>query len=170
VSVSLAGIPFEDIYLEHRAGIADYVGCRVRDRGIVDDLVQDAFLRAIVHADQYTGDEDGIRPWLTGQAACAVGDYMWSQRRYLRAACTVLREVWSETAEIVARTAPAVPVNLAEALARMPETQRRTIQFRVLEGMSLNHVAAEMGCTQNTVVVRQRRALAALRQFAGVTS
>ena len=163
MSVSLAGVPMEEIYAEHRNSIRRYIDRHVIDLHVVDDLVQDTFLRAIAQADKFDLDADKILPWLTGHAACAVGDYVWSQRRYLRTARTVHRE--REPASPVRRDL--TDGRLAEALARLPEVQRRTIQHRVLDGLSLNTTAELMGVRQNAVVVRQRRALAALRESVG---
>lgn len=158
MSGSLAGVAFEDLYTEHAPGLARYVERRVVD-DVVDDLVQDAFLRAMRLADQYTGDAAGVRAWLTGHAACAVGDYLWSARSQKRAAHAVQRE-----RETLPRPAEDVTDGaLAEALARLPEDQRRCVQLRLLDGLSISTVAQLLGVNPGTVSRRQARALAQLR-------
>ncbi|TQS44329.1 sigma-70 family RNA polymerase sigma factor [Cryptosporangium phraense] len=186
MSCALAGVPFVDVYLEHRGWITRYVASRVMEYYAVEDLVQETFLRALAQSGDYDGTVDGIGSWLTGRAACAVGDYVLDRRAYLRAGHEVHRQLRLPAPvpyrRLVAKgerqfpapplLAPRLPLraDLAVALSRLPETQRRTIQLRFLEGLTLDVCADLLGVKQITIVRRQRQALAALRSSTAVAS
>jgi RNA polymerase sigma-70 factor (ECF subfamily) len=56
-------------------------------------------------------------------------------------------------------------VRLAEALAQLPENQRRAVELRHLQGQSLAETAAAVGCSKAAVVGLLHRGVAKLRQL-----
>jgi RNA polymerase sigma-70 factor (ECF subfamily) len=53
---------------------------------------------------------------------------------------------------------------LAEALDRLPDSQRRAVELRHLHGLSLPEVAAELGCSRPAVVGLLSRGMKGLRK------
>jgi RNA polymerase sigma-70 factor (ECF subfamily) len=58
-------------------------------------------------------------------------------------------------------------LRLAEALARLPERQRRAVELRHLKGLSIAEVAMELGCSRPTVVGLLNRGVKGLRGLLG---
>jgi RNA polymerase sigma-70 factor (ECF subfamily) len=56
-------------------------------------------------------------------------------------------------------------VQLAAALARLPDKQRQAVELRHLKGMALTEIAAEMGCTKAAVVGLLHRGVEKLREW-----
>ena len=56
-------------------------------------------------------------------------------------------------------------MRLTQALAGLPENQRRAVELRHLQGRSLAEIAAEMGCSKSAVVGLLHRGLEKLHHF-----
>jgi RNA polymerase sigma-70 factor (ECF subfamily) len=58
-------------------------------------------------------------------------------------------------------------LRLADALARLPENQRRTVELHHMHGRSLAEVAVELGCSKPAVAGLLHRGLKRLRELLG---
>lgn len=56
-------------------------------------------------------------------------------------------------------------IQVADALARLPESQRRAVELRHLKGLSVSDVAAELNCSRSAVVGLLHRGVQKLRAF-----
>jgi RNA polymerase sigma-70 factor (ECF subfamily) len=59
---------------------------------------------------------------------------------------------------------------LLAALDGLPETYRRVLQLRYVQGLSVEAAAAELGCTKGAVMMRCQRAIDKLREALGSAS
>jgi RNA polymerase sigma factor (sigma-70 family) len=136
----------------------------VRLTGRVDvseDLVQEAFMRALKYRESYRGDA-GFVVWMYRVARNVFADHCRA---------TAPREPIEE-AETIADGAPSPferarleedLARLREALLRLSPEDREVLVLARFEGLRHDEIAVLLGCTTGAVKVRAHRALARLR-------
>lgn len=134
----------------------------------VDDLVQDILLS--VHEARATYDPSRpLLPWLAAIARHRMAD---SARRYAR------RMAHEVPADRPVETFPAEDANmstdrygdaeaLAQAMTRLPHSQRQAIELMKLREMSLKEAAAATGTSIGALKVSVHRGISALRKALG---
>jgi RNA polymerase sigma-70 factor (ECF subfamily) len=145
-------------------------------RGKVDpsDLVQESLLEAHQSRAEYRGQTEAeMLAWLRGILAHNIADAL---RRFGTEARDVARERHLG-AHLEASLPDDIPLPhqqadqeeklllLADALARLPEDQRRAVELKHLGGNSVEFVAEEMGRSEASVAGLLRRGLSRLREL-----
>ena len=137
----------------------------------VDDLVQDVLLS--VHAARATYDPNRpLLPWLAAIARNRMAD---SARRYAR------RKAHEVPADRPVETFPAEDANmsvdqygdaeaLAQAMTKLPQSQRQAIELTKLREMSLKEAAAATGTSIGALKVSVHRGISALRKALGAAN
>lgn len=147
---------FAELYQRTADRLTRYVTARLRDRDLVDDVVQEAFCTALAEPHRISADLIGSMLRL---AARAVTAHSRSQRRYLRAAYTVYEDRTVEpqpaavTADLLHRA------GFRHALALLPPGQRQAVQLRYLDGYPRDHVARVMQRSVGAVTWLEREGL-----------
>lgn len=135
------------------------------DPDVAQDVSQDAFLKAFRGLDGFRGDA-AFRTWLLTIAANAARGALRRQGRR--------RETDLETAPPVASEGrgPDEDAVLAseaararEALERLPEKQRLSVQLRVDEGLSFREIAEVIGSTEGAARVNYFHGIRKLREW-----
>ena len=163
-------------YLEllARAGL----GPRLRGKLDPADLVQQTLLRAVAAQDRFRGNDSDRAPWLRAILARVMIDAVrkfgrpggGERERSLEAA---LEHSSARLEAFLAadQTSPSGRaernerlLRLADALARLPEDQRRAVELRHLQALPLAEIAARMGRSVDAVVGLIHRGLRALRR------
>ncbi len=160
------------------------IGRRLQGKADPDDLVQEAFLEALRHFDQFRGDsEPELTLWLRRILATCLAHLV---RRYLG---TQARDVQLERAleDELGQSSRAFNIGLAaqqstpsqrvsrreqavllsDALGRLPADYREVLILRHLEGLTFPQVAARMGRSLDSVEKLWARALARVRRAFG---
>jgi RNA polymerase sigma-70 factor (ECF subfamily) len=151
-----------------------------RLRGKLDpaDLVQQVLLRAVAAHDRFRGDDAGRAAWLRTILARVMIDAV---RKFGRPgggererSLEVALEQSSARLEAFLAADLTSPsgraernerlLRLADALARLPEDQRRAVELRHLQSLSLAEIAVRMGRSVDAVVGLIHRGLRALRR------
>ena len=164
------------------------VQIRRRLQGKVDpqDLVQDTFLKAHRHFDQFRGTSEAeLTAWLRQVLASTTGNlvrhYLGTKRRDSRLERSLIDELarsshcldrglvgqLSSPSQHAARRDQAVV--LVEALRRLPEEYAEAVILRHLEGLSFPEVAERMGRSVESVKKLWARGLSRLRDQMGVS-
>ncbi|HEX9706510.1 MAG TPA: sigma-70 family RNA polymerase sigma factor [Steroidobacteraceae bacterium] len=136
-----------------------------RDRGLADDVVQEAMLRAWKSFDSLT-DESKAKAWMLTIV----------RREFARTFGRKRHEVTDLDALVAAETeALAAPEDerLAEmraAIFRLEDDYREPLVLQVLMGYSTREIAGMMGLQQGAVLTRLFRARARLRQQLGLAA
>lgn len=150
-----------EVLLENHRRFLRFVENRVGDRALAEDILQDAFVRAIEKAD--TVPADALVPWFYTTLRHAVidrhrRDQTRNRRleefgRELERERDAGSEADREICSCIARLAATLKPEYADALQRIE-----------IGGASLKAYAAETGLTANNAGVRVHRARQALRQ------
>jgi RNA polymerase sigma-70 factor (ECF subfamily) len=154
-----------------------------RLRGKVDDcdLVQDTFLKAHHHFDQFRGSTEAellawLRQILLAQLLNLVRHYRGCQRRDVRLERDLATELEQSSRDLdealfARQSSPSQQavrreraVLLADALAGLPEDYREVIILRHMQGLSFAEVAQRLGRSQDSVDKLWVRALGRLRR------
>ncbi len=135
------------------------------DRDLAEDIAQDAFLKAFRGLEGFRGDAS-FRTWLLTIVANAARGAL---RRHGRR-----RESDLESAPPLASQAKG-PDQMAElsdesarareALGRLPEKQRLSVQLRVDEGLSFREIAEVIGSTEGAARVNYFHGIRRLREW-----
>jgi RNA polymerase sigma-70 factor (ECF subfamily) len=154
---------------------------RLQGKAGDSDLVQETYLRAHCHFQQFRGHTEGefaawLRGILVGVVANHVRSYLGTKQRDARLERGLAVEIEGvsgilDRGLVAATNSPSQDavrhessLLLAEALQRLPEDYRRTIILRDFEGLSFADIATRMGRSVDSVQKLWVRALAQLRQ------
>ncbi len=160
------------------------IGRRLQSKLDASDVVQETFLEAHRHFDGFRGaDEAPLRRWLRQILATTLAGQV---RRYLgtRGRDVRLEEQLAETLDhsgaafdgllVASISSPSQQatrreqsVQLADALAQLPDDYREVIVLRHLEGLTFPEVSRRMGRSIDSVEKLWLRALGKLRQSLG---
>ncbi len=177
----IAGHPLEQyrnyLHLLARLHLGDRAG------GDLDhsDLVQQTLLEAHLQQDRFRGANDAQRAvWLRKILANNIADALKGQRRARRDVNRVrsLEAALDESAArldawlVADHSSPSQRVErqeallqLAEAIGRLPEDQRRAVEMKHLQGLSLVQIAQAMGRGETAVGGLLRRGMSKLREY-----
>jgi RNA polymerase sigma factor (sigma-70 family) len=157
---------FGQLYARYAGGVSRFVGNRLRDRGTVEDLTSETFVRALRRIDSVTDQGPDVGTWFTTIARNLVLDHVKSSRYRLERATAQLPEPsparddrGPEQVVIDKDTA----AELHRHVARLPDAQQECIRRRFLRELSVGETAAAMGRGEGAVKALQHRAIVGLR-------
>jgi len=155
------------------------IGRRLQGKVDSADLVQESFLEASEHFDQFRGNSEAelaawLRQILVSRLAKLVRHYCTAQRRDVRLERQLADEV-EQSSRCLGLVAPgSTPsqravrreqsVLLADALGRLPEDYREVLVMHHLQGVPLADVARQMGRSLDSIKKLWLRGLARLRR------
>jgi RNA polymerase sigma-70 factor (ECF subfamily) len=177
-----------EIYKAHHATIYRYVKARVFDEATAEDLTSAVFLGALKGIDSYKFRGRPLLAWLYTIARNVVASHqrdllkrpMESVKRGLdlpfRAGQSLMRRARGQDDEasdldlLPDSSADGDParlvdrLDLRDALAKLPESQREVVVLRFFAGLSAQEVAEITGKGPDAVYSLQARAIVALRE------
>jgi RNA polymerase sigma-70 factor (ECF subfamily) len=150
------------LFHEHRLGLVNYATRLTGDRGIAEDVVQEALFRAWHHADNLLTREGSIHGWLLTVVRNLVTDQ--ARARKARPA-----EVMQPPVEVAVEHDHAdlvvASVLVAEALGSLGRPHREVVEHLYLLGNTVNDTAKILSIPPGTVKSRAFYALRVLRQI-----
>lgn len=156
------------LYVETFDVVLKHVACLTGDAALAEDLVQDAYARAMTHIGQYDGRASFVS-WLRGIALNVVRMH-WRRAKTSDRVHDRLRELVIVTSGGIAAGPDRVHQQdqrarlLYELLATLPENLREAFVLRELEGLPPVEAAAALGISEGNLAVRASRARARIRQ------
>ncbi|ARP80856.1 RNA polymerase sigma factor RpoE [Bordetella genomosp. 9] len=171
---------FDLLVLKYQRKIMRLLSRMIRDQAEIEDVAQEAFIKAYRALPQFRGDS-AFYTWLYRIAINTARNWLASNGRRPSAPNAVENEdgeTFNETDNLSDISTPESMVasrEIAEtvnaAIQGLPEELRTAIVLREIEGMSYEDIAQSMGCPIGTVrsrIFRAREAVAArLRPLLG---
>ncbi|GAA1664394.1 sigma-70 family RNA polymerase sigma factor [Fodinicola feengrottensis] len=158
--------PFEITYRRHAPRVYRFCLSRVTDPDAAEELTADTFAHAYAAYSRFSGDEEGIWPWLLRIARNAVIDHHRRRGRrraiadrYLAPTGTDLVDPVSVERRVIARDDLRT---LGRCLARLADRDRQLIGLRV-GGAGAAEIGRVLGMSPHAATVATGRALARLR-------
>ena len=154
---------FADEVVGHSAKLRGYARKLAGNRSLVDDIVQDTILRALVHSDQFKPGTN-LSAWLyTILRNCFFNELRCAKRFSALTDETIIdRELHAAPDQIWSVQAKEV----AEHFAALPTVQRQALSLVALDGNSYETAAVKAGCRCGTMKSRVSRGRAALLRAA----
>lgn len=161
---------FEAVALTHLNAVYNLARWLVRDEHVAQDMVQEAYLRALKFRDGFRGDD--MRPWLLGivRNTC----YTWlknnrhgkeqvefDEERDSGAYESAVGRAENNPEALLLRKQEAQYVN--QAINALPPVFREVLVLRELEELSYEEIAMVVAIPAGTVMSRLARARAMLR-------
>ena len=131
---------------------------------VVDDVVQDTFVRAFASIDGFRGDSS-LRTWLFTIARRLVLDQRRADRRRGEQVQVRDDDVRTDFDPLDAVVADETEARMRDAVARLTATQREVFVLRVSEGMSYREIADGVGTTEGAARVHYHNAMRAIKEF-----
>ena len=162
---------FDLLVLKYQGRIAALVSRYVSDAGEVEDVTQEAFIKAYRALGKFRGDS-AFYTWLYRIAANAAKNHLVAKGRRPGAHATIEdAEGFDEGGMLSESASPealAMGGELAEvvesALKALPDELKAALMLRELEGLSYDDIADVLGCPVGTVRSRIFRAREAVDQ------
>lgn len=147
----------------HAAAVARFAAS-VGERGDVDEVVQDTFVRAFGSLDGFRG-ESSFRTWLFTIARRLVLDRRRASRRRGEQVEVKDDDASTEYSALDAVVAEETEGRMRAAMERLTPTQREVFTLRVGEGMSYKDIAGIAGTTEGAARVHYHNAMRAIKEF-----
>lgn len=154
-----------ELYQRHSRAVYSLALRMLGDREAADELVQDVFLRVWHHPERYLADRGRFVTWLLSVAHHRAVD-MLRRRRVQRP--TANGDVAELSADGVAPDDAVADAEerraVRDALATLPEGQRRSLELAYFEGLTQSEIAARLGEPLGTIKTRIRLGMLKLRE------
>lgn len=150
---------FGVLYGRTSARVYGYLGKRLKDRGVVDDVFQGTFLKLHDTRSKYD-PKYPFEPWLFTVCRSVLIDVCRKRGRSLE-------DLHQEGAnvELVADEQDATPKNDLPELTELPENQRRAIELRYMEELSFEEIALRLETSPANIRQMISRAVKRLRML-----
>ena len=164
---------FETLVKRYKSKVYTAIYLIVKDSYIAEDLLQDAFIKAVTTIKTGRYNEEGkFLPWLLRIAHNLAIDHFRREKRYPTIVMEDGNNVF-DTMEFSEDSAESIQIKqetharLREMIDKLPPVQREVLIMRHYGDMSFQEIADATGVSINTALGRMRYALINLRkQFA----
>jgi RNA polymerase sigma-70 factor (ECF subfamily) len=155
---------YGQLYTRYAPGVSRFVGSRLRDRALAQDLTSETFARALRRIDSvsYQGRDAGA--WFTTIARNLITDHVKSSRTQRE---TVTAEIddtdnrQESPEQAVIREEAAADVR--RRVGQLPTDQQECIRLRYFQELSVAQTAAAMGRNEGAIKALQHRGMLGLR-------
>ena len=128
-----------------------------------EDLVQEAFMRALKYRKTFRGDADFL-PWLYRLARNVCNDYFHQDQRFPTTTAELPEQISSEPSAVDHVERREEICLLRQALLRLPVERREILILSCFEYLSYEEISQLLGCSVGAVKVRVHRAMNQLRE------
>lgn len=150
-------------FVRHRLDVYRFLLRRTRDHHEAEELTQQVFADAAASMSR-GGAPRSLQGWLYAVAERRLVDELRRRARDAQIASLLAGEVDAVS------TRPTQAAAVADAVAQLPDAQRRVVVMRVVEGRSHRDIARTLGCDEAACKMRLSRALRRLRNELGTAA
>jgi len=147
----------------HAPAVARFVAS-LGVREDVEDVVQEAFVRAFEKLDSFRG-ESALRTWLCTIARNLVRDRARSLKFERRQVAIEEHHAVTEHDPLDGAMAGETEERLMRAMDELSPMQRQVFTLRVAEGMAYKEIASAVGSTEGAARVHYHNAMRAIKEF-----
>ena len=161
---------FHELLNRHKSKVFTTAHMIVKDKYVAEDLMQEAFIKAIKRIKSGTYNEEGkFAPWISRIVHNLAIDYFRKQKRYP----TIVMEDGTpifNSMEFTEESIESIQIKdethakLRELIQTLPEAQKEVLLMRHYAEMSFQEIADATGVSINTALGRMRYALINLRK------
>jgi RNA polymerase sigma-70 factor, ECF subfamily len=161
------GAAFELLMRRHNQRVYRVVRSVLRDSDEIEDVIQQAYLQAFLHLDQFSGDAS----WSTWVCRIAINEALARLRH--RGRFVAIEAVGDDAMASLSRSSGTDPERTAagrefgrmveQGIDGLPDIYRSVLILREVEGMSTDETAAVLGVATDVVKTRLHRARVSLR-------
>ncbi|OGZ33643.1 MAG: hypothetical protein A2Y98_01785 [Candidatus Portnoybacteria bacterium RBG_19FT_COMBO_36_7] len=148
-----------DIYADK---IYRYVFYRVRHKETAEDLVSQAFFKALEGIRSFNADKGNFSAWLYRIARNSLIDHWRKQKAHFN-----IDDLWSVSSQEDLESKASVKEKIGkvkEFLAKLESSQREIIVMRIWDGMTHKEISQILGRSEASVKMNFSRAIAKLRK------
>ncbi len=162
---------FETLVKRSKSKVYTTIYLIVKDRYVAEDLMQEAYIKAIDVMKSGRYNEEGkFLPWILRIAHNMAIDYFRKEKRYptivLEDGSKVFNSFEFAEDSVEDRQLKADQVaNVRELIKKLPDEQREVLVMRHYEDLSFQEIADQTGVSINTALGRMRYALINLRKM-----
>jgi RNA polymerase sigma-70 factor (ECF subfamily) len=157
---------FGRLYSRYAPGVSRFVGSRLRDLSLAEDLTSETFARALRRIDSvsYQGRDAGA--WFTTIARNLITDHVKSSRVQRETTIAEVADASTDDRQdspeqvVIRRDAAA---DVRRRVGALPTDQQECIRLRYLQELSVSETAAVMGRNEGAVKALAHRGLEGLR-------
>ncbi|GAA4726882.1 hypothetical protein GCM10023328_01170 [Modestobacter marinus] len=151
---------FGELYDRYADVVHRYLSRRVADQATAEDLTSETFARALRRIDSLTYQGRDVAAWLISIARNIALDHVKSGRHRLEVLTADMRDADQATAgpedAVLQRLAD---VDLRAGVQQLSADQRRCVELRFFQGLSVSETATAMGRKDGAVKALQHRAV-----------
>ena len=151
------------LFERHHARIYNFCHRMTGSRAASEDLVQEAFMRALKYRQTFRGDSDFL-PWLYRLARNVCNDYFKKSQRFPITGEDFPEEISTDPSALDAAQQREQVCLLRQALLQLPVERREVLILSRFEFRNYEEIAQLMGCSVGAVKVRVHRAMNQLRE------
>lgn len=133
------------------------------ERGEIEELVQDTFVRAFSSIDSFRG-ESSLRTWLFTIERRLMLDRRRSERRQRTTVPVQPSDAVTEYDSLDSMLAEEVESRVRKAVDDLSPTQKEVFTLRVEQGMSYKEIAEIVGTTEGAARVHYHNAMRAVKE------
>jgi len=155
---------FGQLYTRYAPGVSRFVGSRLRDRALAQDLTSETFARALRRIDSVTDQGRDAGAWFTTIARNLITDHVKSSRVQRETVTAEFDDAGTDQdtpEQAVIRTQAAADVR--RRVAQLPTDQQECIRLRYFQDLSVAETAAAMGRNDGAIKALAHRGLEGLR-------
>jgi RNA polymerase sigma-70 factor, ECF subfamily len=146
----------------HATSVARYVAS-LGGRETLDEVVQDAFVRAFGSLESFRGDSS-FRTWLFTIARRLVLDRRRARRRQRDTVDLQDGDLATEYSALDGLVADEAQETMQRAIERLTPTQREVFTLRINDGLSYKEIAEVVGTTEGAARVHYHNALRQVKE------
>jgi RNA polymerase sigma-70 factor (ECF subfamily) len=151
------------LFERHHTRIYNFCHRMTGSQAASEDLVQEAFMRALKYRQSFRGDADFL-PWLYRLARNVCNDYFQKNKRFPVTVDELPDEVSDDPSALDNAEHREQVCLLRQALLRLPVERREVLILSRFEFRNYEEIARLLGCSVGAVKVRVHRAMNQLRE------